>query len=276
MSPLSGFCVVSLAINAPGPIAAAALRDWGADVIKVEPPAGDPLRLIGASWYERLTQGMELRTLDLKEAAGQAAFDALLADADLLLTAQRPASLARLGITWEALQARHPRLNWVGIVGYPPPHENVAGHDLTYQAAYGTLTPPHMPRVLLADMAGAERAMSTALALLLARERGQGAGHALVALSDAAKAFAETVPLGVTTPGGILGGGLPNYRMYETASGWLAVAALEPHFNARLCEALGVDGSEASLQAALLQRTASEWAAWGLERDLPLAAIHGA
>jgi crotonobetainyl-CoA:carnitine CoA-transferase CaiB-like acyl-CoA transferase len=275
MSALAGLRVVSLAINAPGPIAAAALRDLGATVIKVEPPTGDPLRLIGDAWYTRLTDGMDVRTLDLKDPAGQAAFEALLADADLLLTAQRPASLARLGITWDALHARYPRLGWVGIVGYPPPNENVAGHDLTYQAAYGTLTPPHMPRVLLADMAGAERAVSAALALLLARERGQGAGHTLVALSDAAKAFAATVPLGITTPGGILGGGLPNYRMYATAEGWLAVAALEPHFNARLCAALEVDGSEDALKAVLQQRSAEDWEAWGLERDLPLAAIHG-
>ena len=66
-----------------------------------------------------------------------------------------PSALARLGLEWGSLHARFPRLCYVAIVGYLPPHENVPGHDLTYQAAYGMLTPPHLPRVLVADMAGA-------------------------------------------------------------------------------------------------------------------------
>jgi crotonobetainyl-CoA:carnitine CoA-transferase CaiB-like acyl-CoA transferase len=274
MLPLDGFRIVSLAINAPGPIAAAKLRDLGAAVIKIEPPSGDPLRLIGNDWYARLTSGMDVRTVDLKSAAGQAGLDTLLEGADLLLTAQRPVSLARLGLDWDGLHARHPRLCYVGIVGYPPPRENVPGHDLTYQAGYGTLTPPHMPRVLVADMAGAEQAVSAALALLFARERGQGAGMRLVALSEAAAGFADTVAMGITAPGGILGGGLPNYAIYATREGHLAVAALESHFFERLLEALGrPEPTREALAAQFLTRSAAEWEAWALERDLPLAAI---
>lgn len=274
MNPLDGFRVVSLAINAPGPIAAAKLRDLGADVIKIEPPSGDPLRLIGNDWYMRLTSGMTVRTVDLKSGAGKGELDALLAEADLFLTAQRPASLARLGLGWDNLRARFPRLCHVAVVGYPPPDENVPGHDLTYQAGYGTLTPPHMPRVLVADMAGAEQAVSAALALLFARERGQGAGMRHVALSEAAKGFAETVAMGITTPGGILGGGLPNYAIYETRSGALAVAALEHHFFERLLDALDrPEPTREALAARFLERTAKEWETWALERDLPLAAI---
>ena len=64
------------------------------------------------------------------------------------------------------------------------------GHDLTYLAHLGLLCPPALPRTLMADIGGAERAVSAVLALLLGRERGGGERYAEVALSDAAEAFA--------------------------------------------------------------------------------------
>ncbi len=274
MNLLEGLRGVSLAINAPGPVAAARLRDFGMAFTKVEPPSGDPLQQLGVGWYEELSAGMDIVTLDLKAETDREALDALLAQADLLLTSNRPAALARLGISEEALAARYPRLCWVGIVGFPPPRENEPGHDLTYQAEYGTVDPPNMPRVLVADMAGAERAVQTALALLLNRERTGKAGYALSALSDAARDFAVTVKYGITTPGGLLGGGLPNYRLYPTADGWLGCGALELHFMHRLMQALGIDSpTDEAFAACFLQRTAKEWEDWGRERDIPLAAV---
>jgi crotonobetainyl-CoA:carnitine CoA-transferase CaiB-like acyl-CoA transferase len=275
MSELSQFHVVNIAINAPGPVAAARLRDLGLRVTKVEPPEGDPVARLGPGWYGELTRGMDLRSIDLKSAAGQQEMEALLDKADLLLSAQRPAALERLGLGWDRLHARFPRLCHVAIVGYPPPNENVAGHDLNYQAAYGTLSPPEMPRVLVADMAGAERAVQEALALLLARERGAAGQRRLVALSDAAQAFAVTVKHDVTTPGGILGGGLPNYRLYRAKDGWLACGALELHFFQRLMAALELQMDEADrLGEIFLTRTAAEWEDWGNVRDIPLARVH--
>ncbi len=275
MLPLEGLSVVSLAINAPGPVCAARLRDLGARVVKVEPPEGDPMQHLGCGWYEELTAGMERITLNLKDPAERAALDALLEKADLLITAQRPAALGRLGLGWEALHARFPRLCHIAIVGYPAPDENLPGHDLTYQAKYSMLTPPHMPRTLIADMAGAERAATEALALVIGRDRGGEAGHRLVALSDAAEAFATTIRFDITTPGAVLGGGLPNYAIYATREGDLACAALEMHFFQRLVAQLG-DGAttHTGLAAIFLTKTAAEWEAWGRELDIPLAAIH--
>ncbi|MBI1319502.1 MAG: CoA transferase [Candidatus Hydrogenedens sp.] len=276
MRPLHGMQVVSLAINAPGPVAAARLRDYGASVLKIEPPSGDPMNHLGAGWYEELTAGMEIATLDLKDAAGIHVLHEHLEDADLLLTANRPSALARLGITWDALQAKFPRLSWVAIVGFPPPNENEPGHDLNYQAGFGMLNPPAMPRVLVADMAGAERAVQEALALLLARERGGHAGMRYVALSEAARDFAVSVRYDVTTEGGVLGGGLPNYRVYAAREGYVACGALELHFMRNLVEALGVaEPTHEAFAEAFLQRTAAEWEDWGRERDLPLTAILG-
>lgn len=273
-TPLSTLTILTLAANVPGPVAAARLRDLGARVIKVEPPFGDPLAVAGADWYADLHRDVDVRVLDLKDGVDRGELDRLLAQADLLLTSNRPSALARLGLTWETVHARFPDLCYVAIVGYPGDKAEVAGHDLTYQAAAGMLTPPHMPRTLLADLAGAERAVQAALALLLARIRGQGAGFAEVALSDAVDDFTLPWQYGITQPGAVLGGGLPGYRLYATADGWIAVAALEPHFLARLLDALGLSVADGeSLATIFAQKSAATWEAWAEERDLPIAAV---
>lgn len=271
---LANLTVISLAANVPGPVAAARLRDLGARVIKVEPPFGDPLALAGADWYGDLHRGVEMRVLDLKTAADRGKLDQMLAEADLLLTANRPGALARLGLDWPSLHSRFPQLCYVAVVGYPGDQTEVPGHDLTYQAGAGMLTPPHMPRTLLADLAGAERAVQAALSLLLARARGQGAGFAQVALSDAVDDFTLPWRYGITRPDGVLGGGLPGYRLYAAADGWIAVAALEPHFLARLLDALGLSvADEAAWAAIFVQKSAAHWQTWATERDLPIVAV---
>ena len=95
--PLSGVRVVSIALNLPGPACARRLADFGATVVKVEPPdalGGDPMRIYAPSYYEALHEGLDVRTLNLKNVDDRAAFDDLLATADVLLTAQREAALA--------------------------------------------------------------------------------------------------------------------------------------------------------------------------------------
>jgi len=205
----------------------------------------------------------------LKSAEGLSLLNDILATADLLITASRPAALARLGFGWPELHRKFPRLCQVAIVGYPSPRENEAGHDLTYQASLGLLNPPHMPRTLLADMAGAEQTTSAAVTLLLGRERGQEPGYAEVALSSAAAAMAEPLRYGSTAPGALLGGGIPEYNLYQASDGWVALAALEPHFKHRLEEALNVSTRE-DYRAAFADRSAREWQEWGQEQDIPI------
>jgi alpha-methylacyl-CoA racemase len=271
---LSGTRVLSLAVNVPGPVAAARLHGMGAAVTRVEPPAGDPLALVSPEWYASLIAGQEVIMLDLKDPAGLAHLHERLHGSDLLLTATRPAALERLGLAWPTLHARHPRLCQVEIVGYPAPDENRAGHDLTYQAALGLVAPPGLPRTLVADLAAAERAVSAALGLLLARERGAGGGVARVALVDAARGFAEPLRHGLTAPGGVLGGGAPVYDLYPAAEGWVAVALLEPHFIGRFLQETGIDSLDPeALRALFRTRTAAEWETWAAERDLPLCAV---
>src|SRR5215203_834817 len=232
--PLRGIRVLTLAVNLPGPVAASRLGAMGASVVKVEPPGGDPLAWMCPGYYEDLSAGQEVVRLDLKTQEDRASLDDWLEKTDLFLTSSRPVALGRLGLSWPELHARFPGLCQVAIVGHPPPDEDAPGHDLTYQARIGTLAPPELPRVLVADLAGAERAVSAALSLLLARERGQGAGYKQVALSEAARSFAEPLRQGLAAPGGVLGGGYAGYGLYRTRDGYVALAALEPLFWERL------------------------------------------
>ena len=144
---------------------------------------------------------------------------------------------------------RIPASAHVAIVGHVSP-DDTPGHDLTYAAAHGLLAPPLLPRTLVADLGGAERAVSTALALLLARERTGEAARAEVALADAAAAFSAPLRHGLTAGGGVLGGGYPLYGLYRARDGWVALAALEPHFRERLLAELGLDDAEHETLAA--------------------------
>ncbi len=245
----------------------------GASVVKVEPPGGDPLARMCPGYYEDLNAGQEVVRLDLKDRHDRASLDERLGGTDLLLTASRPAALGRLGLSWPELHAGFPRLCQVAIVGHPPPDEDAPGHDLTYQARFGTLSPPEMPPVLVADLAGAERTVSAALSLLFARDRGHGAGYERVALSEAARSFAEPLRQGLTAPGGVLGGGFPGYGLYRARQGHVALAALEQHFWKRLLEELESTGDRRDLGRIFETRTARQWEAWAAERDLPLAAV---
>lgn len=271
---LDGVGIVTLAVNVPGPVAAARLGELGASVVKVEPPGGDPLSRSNRAWYRALAAGQEIVRLDLKGDLDRSHLDERLSVADVLLTSSRPAALRRLGLGPEELRDRYPRLCVVAIMGYPPPHVDVPGHDLTYLAEFGLLSPPDMPRTLLADLAGAERAVSTTLALLLERSRTQRAGYAEVALSEAAAFFAEPLRHGITRPGAELGGGLPGYNLYQTREGWLAVAALEEHFWEKLQKELGLEeATREDLEEVFAQKTAEEWERWAEERDLPLKSV---
>jgi alpha-methylacyl-CoA racemase len=271
---LSDCKVVSLALNVPGPVTAKRLLALGAQVIKVEPPSGDPLMIYSVDYYHELQQGIVVRKINLKDETGQSELNALLADADILLTAQRPAALEKLNLGWPRIKKTFPRLSHIAIVGFPHPNENTAGHDLTYLASEGLLSPANMPLTLLADIAGAERAVSAALAALIAREKTNQGSYHEVALSDAANAFTAPLKFGLTKSGALLGGGFAGYNIYRCREGHIAVAALEPHFYAHLQELLNVEyATVAKLAEIFLTRNADEWEQWAQRHDVPLSKL---
>jgi alpha-methylacyl-CoA racemase len=277
LKPLAGAKLVTLALNVPGPAAAARLVDMGATATKIEPPAGDALKAGAPAWYELLSRGQTVVALDLKQEPDRHRMEEFLADADLLLTSFRPSALRRLQLDWESVHQRHPRLCAVNIVGHPSPDEELPGHDLTYQAKLGLLRPPELPITLYADLAGAERAVSTALALLLNFARTGHAEFASVSLYEAMRDVAGPLAAGLTVPGGILGGGFPLYGVYRTGDGWIAVAALERAFGQRMRTELNLThNTHAELERIFLTRTAAEWEQWARERDLPIVALASA
>ena len=272
-SLLAGIRIVSLAVNLPGPVAASRFTSLGAHVTKVEPPSGDPLRIIAPDWYAELARGQDARVLDLKDEGARSELEVLLAQTGLLLTSSRSGALTRLGLGWAELSARLPRLCQVAIVGYPAPDDNLACHDLTYQAVAGTLSPPMMPTVPIADLAGAERAVSEGLAAIVHRDATGTATCREVALSEVRQDLSQPVRRGISTPDGVLGGALPTYGIYDTASGYVAVAALEPHFWQRVVQLLEVSGSREECETVFLTRTATDWEKWARAHDLPLSAV---
>lgn len=274
--PLAGVRVVTIALNLPGPVAAARLQELGADVVTVLPPSGDPVATLVPALYEELHRGQQVITVDMKSEAGAAEMEQILAEADVFLTSHRSGALRRLGLDADAVRARHPRICQVDVTGFSGDRTDVPGHDINYQAEAGLLEPGAPPRILAADLHGAERAVSAALALLWARGEDGAGGHAVVALADAAHALALPNRHRMTDPRSPLGGAAPNYGIYPAAEGHVAVGALEPHFAAALVEGLGLDPQgdvRAQLADALSRHDAAHWQAWGEERGIPLTAL---
>jgi crotonobetainyl-CoA:carnitine CoA-transferase CaiB-like acyl-CoA transferase len=212
--------------------------------------------------------------VDLKTDQGREQIAQLLTSADVLITSSRPSSLGRLGLAWPDVHARHPRLCAVAIVGFAAPRADVAGHDLTYQAEAGLVTPPALPRTLVADLSGAQRAALAALELLFARERNGEAGYREVSLAESAALFAAPLHHGLTRRHGVLGGALAAYNVYTAREGWVAIAALEPHLRAAVGRELGIDADDPqALATAFVQRSAAQWVRWADATGLPIASV---
>jgi crotonobetainyl-CoA:carnitine CoA-transferase CaiB-like acyl-CoA transferase len=204
--------------------------------------------------------------VDVKSPAGLARVRALAADADLFITSQRPSALARLAVDHASLVGACPQLRLLRIVGSIREPE-APGHDLTYQASAGLLQ-ERLPVTLVADLMAAERAVGAAL-LLLRRPAGSVMD---VGLSDSLAPLQAPLRHGLTAPGGLLGGGLPEYGIYDAKDGRVAVAALEPHFRQRLVERLRLATTD-GLAEAFRARTVKEWQDWAHDNDVPLVGV---
>lgn len=296
-APLAGTVVVDASRHLPGPLAGRLLADLGARVIKVEEPSqGDPVRSAPpvregvGSLAAILLSGLESIALDLKQPGGREVLDRLLSRADVLLESFRPGTLARLGFSPDELRTQYPRLVVCSVSGWGQtgPYASRAGHDLTYQALAGTLaSTATMPAVPVADLLGAWSAVTSILAALLERE-GTGQGrHIDAALFDAA-AHANVVGWAMEAGGRKavgqrlpLTGALPCYNLYRTADrGFVALAALEPHFWQRFCRAVGREdllsrqysSSEQvrrTMEDLFRTRTRGEWMALLGREDIP-------
>lgn len=274
MTPLAGLLVVDLSRHLPGPFASRELLDLGARVVRLLPPAGDPMEGQAPAWHEALNEGKETVVIDLKDdpEAGRA----LCADADVVLESFRPGVVERLGVGPEDLPDSVVYCSLTGF-GLGGRHETRAGHDLNYLGWAGLLadTAPAMPPTQVADLAsGALTAVARILGALFERERTGRGTHIVVSMTHGAHRLASH-RLGGEPIERLLTGGLACYRIYPSADGrHLTVAALEPVFFSRLCELLDLShfverqydpGSQEEIGAALAERIASKPLAEWLE-----------
>jgi crotonobetainyl-CoA:carnitine CoA-transferase CaiB-like acyl-CoA transferase len=125
--PLEGIKVVELGVWVAGPAAGGILADWGADVVKIEPPTGDPARLFGRMMgldmdtsppFEMDNRSKRSVVLDLSTESDRAAALELISGAEVFVTNVRPGALRRLGLDYESVSANHPRLVYGLITGY--------------------------------------------------------------------------------------------------------------------------------------------------------------
>ena len=130
---LRGIRVIDVSQFIPGPQAALHLADMGAEVVKVEPPGGEPMRGIGpfdtdglSAGYKLMNRGKTVVELDLKSPQGKEAFSALIAAADVLVESYRPGVLDRLGFDRATLERLNSRLVHVALTGFGSPSSHQA------------------------------------------------------------------------------------------------------------------------------------------------------
>jgi alpha-methylacyl-CoA racemase len=267
---LSGMRVLDLSIWRPGPYATSLLVALGADVLKVEPPGGDPMRQYPAL-FESINAGKRSVVLDLKQGGDRARALELAMGADALVEGFRPGVMARLGLDAATVRGANPAIVYCSISGYgqDDPRAGLPGHDVNYQAWAGALTPEGgtatMPRLPIADLsAGMSAAFGICAAVLGRQATGQGA-HLDVSMTDVLATWTGRA-------GGADGEGdagspapqpVPGYGLFVTADGGqIALGVLsEQHFWSSLCTELGLDDvaklsfEERSGRGSEMQRT---------------------
>ena len=259
---LDGFRVLDLSQYLPGPYAGQILADLGAQVVKVEPPAGDPMRAVPpldgdgvSAFYKLVNAGKTVVRLDLKDEAGKAAFVRLVEKADALVESYRPGAFDRLGLGAAALRKINPGLVHCALSGFGQtgPAALKAGHDINYMALAGGLATsgvrdrPVSAHPPTADFASGMQAALTVVAALLRRER-TGAGASIdTSIAETVLGWQALVLTAALRPGheprrgaARLNGGAACYQVYQTADGrFVTLGALEAKFWANFCRALG-------------------------------------
>lgn len=262
--PLSGITILDLTRLLPGPMATMHLADMGATVIKIEDKGiGDYARTMShvrhalSQLFIAVNRGKEIIRLDLKDPQDHARFLSLVDTADAVVESFRPGVMTRLGLGWETLKARNPKLVMCAITGYGQsgPLALAAGHDINYVGYAGMLAQntdddgrPVLPNLQIGDLlGGAQTAVQGLLAALLAVKMGGPGRFIDIAMTDAVFAH-NLMPLlaynfyGKTAAPArdFLTGGVPCYNIYRTQDGrYMAVGALELKFWETCCDVIG-------------------------------------
>lgn len=308
--PLEGLRVLDLSRLLPGPLCSLFLADMGADVVKIEDPRGGdyarwmpPLLNTMSGLFASLNRNKRSLALNLKDETDRAILLQMVEKADVLLDSFRPGVLDRLGLSYETLKARNPRLIVCAITGYGQdgPFADKAGHDLNYVGLAGVLQagqgqgPPALPPVQMADVAGGSYlGLSHILAALYQRERTGEGCFCDVSMTEGVLPFLAlwqgmcSAEPALHQSQGLLNGAIPAYRLYRCGDGgYLSVGTLETKFWKRFVEALDLghldteglemgDSGEkvaAEVEARLAEKSRDEWVEWFADKDCCVEAV---
>jgi crotonobetainyl-CoA:carnitine CoA-transferase CaiB-like acyl-CoA transferase len=299
--PLHGFRIVDLTTMIAGPLAAMLLADQGADVIKVEgPERSDHVRRAGhgsghvTTSFLNNNRNKRSLAVDVKQPRGREALLRVAAGADAVLQNFRPGVVDRLGIGYEAVRARNPRVVYLSMSGFGEtgPYAAKPVYDPIIQALSGLATVqagsdserPRLVRTIVPDKVTALTAAQALTAALLARERGGAGQHVRLSMLDAVIAFLWASDMGSQT---LVGREVSVQRaatfidlIYHTADGYISVSVMTDAQWRALCEAVGhpewlddarfataagrdqhADARLALIQGALAGRPAAHWLA---------------
>ena len=260
---LQGVRVLDLSLFLPGPYLTLQMADHGAEVIKIEPPGeGDPTRHLGLSdgestvYFRNLNRGKKSVVMDLKKPQEREALLRLCESADVFVESFRPGVAQRLGVSYEEVRARNPRIVYCSIsaFGQQGALRNRPAHDLAVESLSGVISlnlgedgKPTIPALPVADLLCALQGLSGILMALLRRETTGKGDYLDMAMYDATLAGTANI-LGPTLAENRqpvarherTTGGSAFYRLYETADGrYLALGGQEMKFVKNLLGALG-------------------------------------
>jgi crotonobetainyl-CoA:carnitine CoA-transferase CaiB-like acyl-CoA transferase len=259
---LSGIRVIDLSSFLPGPYLTSAMADHGAEIIKVEAPGGDPGRAIGpldgdsTVFFRNVNRGKKSIALDLKQDSDREALLKLCETADVVVESFRPGVVARLGVDYERVKARNPRIIYCSIsaFGQYGPYVRRPAHDLAIEAMSGALSTtlgnddvPAIPGIPAADILSGLQGLSAVLMALLRRtETGLG-DYIDISMYDSMVSACVNV-LGPAMAEGRqqiakherTTGGAAFYRIYRTSDDrYLTLAGQEEKFVRNLLNAVG-------------------------------------
>ena len=291
---LRGVRILDLTQWRPGPYATQLLAELGADIIKIEPPGGDPMRMYPVL-FASLNANKRSILIDLKQTSGRDRALRLAADADVVIEGFRPGVAGRLGVGYDEVSAVNPSVIYCSVsgMGQEGALMRTPGHDLNYQAWAGVLSPdggpPVVPAVPVADLAGGMAAALGVCAAVVRRLR-TGEGERIdVAMADvlatwtgAARPQARDVDPTAR--------GVPGYGAFETADGRHVTLGVltEDHFWRSLCRVLGLGDSgqlpfaermarlpelQALVAAAIRRRPRDDLVDELLAADVPVAPV---
>ncbi len=264
-SALSGLKVLDLTMNLPGPYMTWLLAALGAEIIKIENPAGgDYARVLGGTdagsqnpFFEAVNRNKKSVTLNLKNPEGRRLLLSLLNEHDILVEGFRPGTMERLGIGFETTKTIQPRLVHVSISGYGQdgPYRLRAGHDLNYLSLAGVIGmtgtrdgQAAIPGVQIADLAAGSLMALTGLLAAVIQRHSTGQGQFVdVSMFHGSLSLATMVFAGIEAgleqpePGKmLLNGRFPCYGLYRTLDGHhMSLGCIESKFWQNFCTAVG-------------------------------------